>query len=231
MSKVVFYGLLALLSWVGLAQAEDKLHYNVISLQVSAEQEVANDLMQVWLTVQHEHKQAAQAAAQVNRDSQWALAQIAGFSEVKKHSLNYSSQPRYDERRVVAWTVRQQFRLESQQHEALAELVTTLQQKLQISRMAFVPSRDTRLAVENDLTTEVLQAFRAKAARVAEGLGQQGYEIVDIELGQQRPPLPRQRMEATALSSLMSSYADQTVAVDAGSSLLKVTAAGRIQLH
>ena len=223
--RILLIGLLSIAN----VQAEDKLHYNVVSFQVTAERQVDNDLMRVWLTVQHEHKQAAQAATKVNQDSQWALAQAKKVSSVKASTLNYATQPRYDDRRVIGWTVRQQVLLEGENFREVSELTTALQQKLQVSHMAFLPTTKTRQATENALTEEALKAFTEKAQRVTQSLGQEDYDIVDIQLGDRHQVRPVMRQKAEVMS--LSSYADSEIAVEAGTSTLKVTAAGRIQLR
>jgi predicted secreted protein len=219
--------LCAVLMTIGSAQAADKLHYNVISLQAIAEQDVENDLMQVGLSVEHQHKQSSQAAARVNQDSQWALETAKKFPSVKATTQNYSTQPRYDDRRVIGWVVRQQVFLESEDFEQLAELVTVLQKKLQVNRMSFSPTKATRLAAENALTTEALQAFQAKAEQITQALGQDKYEVVDIQLGGRPHVRPMMRQADMMSASVM----EKSVAVEAGTSTLQVTASGRIQLR
>jgi len=221
-------GLLSCLLMACTAHAGDKLHYNVISLQVTAEREVTNDLMMVSLTAQHEHKQSSQAASAVNLDTQWALDLVKKYPSVKASTRNYSTQPRYDDRRIVGWIVRQQVFLESEDFEQLAELSTSLQKKLQIDQMGFRPTRATRLAMENALTKEALKAFQAKADLIAEGLGQEEYEVVEINLGGGQRHYPVMRHKA---DMMMSARAESSVAVEAGTSKVQVTASGRIQLH
>jgi predicted secreted protein len=212
----------------GWVQAEGALHFNVVSLEVSVEQAVDNNVMQAWLTVRHEHKQAAQAANKVNLDMQWALAISKANKSLKARTEHYSTQPKYDGRNVVGWVVSQQLLLESENFEQLSQLVTELQKKLQLSRLAFTTTKSLRDATDANLTQQALQAFRNKAQLVSDSLGMEQYEIVDLQIAnnQQFRPVPRVRAEA-----ITASFSSKELAVEAGTSTLKVIATGRIQLR
>jgi predicted secreted protein len=212
-----------------LTQADDELHYKLVSFQVSVEREVANDQMQVSLKVEHEATSAKDAADRVNRDMQWALGIAKSYDSVRVSTRNYSTRPRYDKRHIIGWYASQQLFLEGESFEQVSELVTRLQEKLQVESMAFVPTAKTRKATEDELVVEALQAFTARAVIVTETMKAAAYEVVDIHVGSQGhyPPMARMRAGAAA----MEGFGVSDVAIDAGTSKVVVTANGRVQLR
>ncbi len=226
--KKILVSCLMFFAMMNPVSAEDALHYNVVSIQASAEGELPNDKMQVMLRVEHEAKQSAVAADAVNRDTQWALSEARSYQDVTVTTRNYQTQPRWDKRHIIGWRVSQQLYLETKNFEQATRLLAILQQKLQVSSMAFVPTAEVRRQREDELTIEALAAFRNKAQLVTQAMQQSSYELVDLEVGKQASTVPiRHRAEAAMFS--MDSV--EKVAVQAGTSQLTIHANGRIQLR
>ena len=96
------------------------------------------------------------------------------------------------ETRIVGWRAIQQLQLEGEDFGEVTALVTELQQKLQVRSMEFMPTRDTRKRVENELTTQALKAFAARAQLIAGAMGSSRYEVVELAVGSApRPYQPR----------------------------------------
>jgi len=213
------------------AGEERGLDYNLVRLQADAAREVPNDLMRVTLAVEHSGRDAATLPSLLNADMRWALDLARKRDRVKAASGTYTTQPEYAAGRIVGWRAVQVLELESEDFAEITALATHLQQKLQIRGMAFEPTRATRLRVENELTTEALQAFAARAELIAKTMGAARYEVVDIDVGAAPPIYPVQRSVGVMAMSADAGAPAPPVAVESGTATLRVTVSGRIQLR
>jgi len=166
---------------------------NLVTLSASAKEDVASDLLVIQLFVEHEAREQAAAANQVNADMSWALATAKAINAVKAQTLDYRTHPVYDEQRVTGWRVHQALRLESADHGALTNLLGTLQQKLAIESVAYQISDSVRSAVTERLTAEAIKRFMARARKIADAFGRGGYTLVNVNIdshGFTPPPMP-----------------------------------------
>lgn len=207
--------------------AEQVPTYNRISFSVSAAAEVDSDLLVVRLFTQHEARQQADAANKVNADMAWALAQAKAVSVVKAQTLDYRTNPVYNDRKIRAWQTRQSLRLESADNAALTRLLGQLQTRLAIESVGYEISPAVRRDVEQRLTAEAIEQFSARAGRIAQSFGRGGYRLVNLNInsqGGQRPPVA---FRGRAMS-MQAEVADPSIA--AGQQSIAVTLNGSIEL-
>ena len=218
---------LALICVSTSSYAEDSLDYNLVSIQTSVDKEVENDQMQVLLSVEHQAKQANGAASKVNADMQWALDLAKKYKGVRIATKNYTTHPRYNKQTIIAWQASQQLEIKGDKFEAISELVSHLQARLQVKSMGFSPKADTKKVVEDQLIVSAAEAFKRRAQIVTKALGFTSYEIVDLNLSTPGYPAPyaRQRVMMADESS------HQDIAMNSGTSKVVVSATGRIQLR
>ena len=211
------------------AEAEHGLDYNLVRLDAEAVAEVPNDQMRVLLAVEHDSRDAGALPALVNTDMRWALDIAKKHPKVRAETGEYNTRPEYASTRIVGWRAIQQLQLEGEDFGEVTALVTELQQKLQVRSMEFMPTRETRKRVENELTTEALKAFAARAQLIAGTMGSSRYEVVEVAVGAAPQPYqPRSRgMEMMA----MKADSAPPVAVEAGTATLTITVSGQIQLR
>jgi predicted secreted protein len=173
-----------------------------------------------------EDSDPAALADRINREMAWGLEQARAESRVKPRSGGYSTHPVHDEDgRIRRWRASQQLVLEGGDSAAMTALVGRLQARLQLVSFDFSVSEERRRKVQEELVSEALAAFRARAALVARGLGASGYALddVSVETGSPGYPMPRMRMEMAA--------ADMAPpAVEAGTSRVSVTVQGSVVL-
>lgn len=228
MKYIVATLLLLLCVALAPAHADDKsLNYNLVQLSAQAERDVPNDLGTVTLEVRHQARDARALPAAVNRDMGWALERAKKADGVRVETRQYTTRPQYESGRIVGWIASQELFLESKDFGALGELVTTLQEKLAVTGMQFRPSRDMSRSIEDELTTDALAAFRAKASLVAKALGAEDYEIVSLNVNDRGAPAPRR---AYAMMEMAAADAPP-VAMEGGSATLTVVVNGQIQLR
>jgi predicted secreted protein len=198
------------------------------TFQVEAVREVANDWATARMTVQAEGKQAAAVAAEVNTAMKSALDRARRADGIEVRSGGYSTQPVYDDGRVVRWRASQTLLLESGDTDALSSLIGTLQsESVMLSGIEFGVRRETRREVEDALISEALTRFRARAALVAEGLGAKDWSVAEVNVGAQNvapPPVYRHERALSMASAPAPSFA-------AGTSEIRVTASGTVRLE
>jgi len=219
--------ILGLTALTGAAHAEQPLTFNRIQLQAQASAQVENDLAVATLVAEAEAETAARSATQVNEAMSWALGEARQVVGVTASTEAYNTRPLYKDGRVQRWHSEQSLRLESSDANLLADLIGTLQGRLNIRGMAFTVSPQQRRQSENMLMERALTAFRERAEIVRQTLGATGYRLVRIDVNSGGGFNPAPRMVAR-----MGMEADMVPVpgVEAGSSEISVTASGEIEL-
>lgn len=214
-----------LLSFASPAAAEGN---PVLELAGHAEREVANDRMTVLLQAEARAPEARDAAERVNRRMQQALERAAEHEVVESRTVGYSTQAihdRDDRAQVVAWQVRQNLELISDDFDTLTDLVATLQQnELTVSQIRFSLNPETHRAHREEMITEAIEDWKQQARQMARGLGAthlrpSGLELVDDRYDRPQPMMAMRAMDEAAAPP----------ALEAGHSTLSVTVRGRAQ--
>jgi predicted secreted protein len=119
-------------------------------------------------------------------------------------------------------------RVESTDADVLSELITGLQEKLAIRQVGYEVSEALREATESVLIDEAIRAYQQRAQQVAKAFGHDDFRLVKVNInsGGMRPPVPYQ-----ARSMAMEAAAAAPVAIDAGTSTLKISVNGTIELQ
>jgi len=202
---------------------------NRVSFQVEARREVANDWATARFTIQAEGKDPAVVADSVNRQMKGALELAKHTPDVEMTSGAYTTQPIYDDGRVVRWRARQEVRAESGDVGRLSKLIGTLQaESVLLSGIAFSVKNETRVAVEEELIKEALSAFRTRASLIAEGLGAADWSLVSLSVGRSGGQPRMMRMHAE--SSRISKASAAPPVFEAGTSALRVQIDGNVEL-
>lgn len=202
---------------------------NRIDFQTEVNQVLPNDLMRATLSIELSDKNPGQLARALTQAMNESLAKGRSFNTVKLASGNQQSWPIYnDKQRLESWRGRAELTLESKDFKAAGELLSQLQDKLQLQGLNFVVSEESRLAAEKKLTTEAIAAFREKADTVRQAWGAKGYSLVQMNLGSSgggggypRPPMV-----------MMMKMADAAPAAEmaGGESRVSVSVSGSIEL-
>lgn len=227
MLRIIILSLCVLASAGAMATDADTPKRNLVSLSVSASEDVDSDLLVVHLAVTHEAVKQSQAANRVNEDMAWALTAARQVGAVKVQTLDYRTNPVYDDRRITAWRTQQSLRLESADRTALTDLLGTLQERLAIESVGYEVSAGVRQATEERLIDAAIQRFGSRAERVTRAFGRTRYSLVNANVsssGYQPPPMPYQG-RALAMKAEM---ADPSI--EAGQQTLSVTVDGTIEL-
>jgi predicted secreted protein len=128
-------------------------------------------------------------------------------------------------RTIESWRMRSEIVLESRDAAALSVAVGKLQGTLAVSNINFAPAPETRRKAEDDATLEAIEAFRAKADRIAATM-KKPYRIRQMSVngsGNFPQPMPMMRASAMAMDSA-------PMPVEAGESNVSVNISGQIEL-
>jgi predicted secreted protein len=223
---------LTIIGSAGVARADDHCAMcgpqHRARFQVESAREVENDWITAVAGITAEDADTAALANRINTEMAWALEQARAESKVKAKTSGYSTYPVHDDTgRIRRWRASQQLVLEGSDSAAMTALVGKLQARLQLESFDFSVSDERRRKVQEELVTEALTAFRARAALVAKGLGASSYALDDIsiETGPQYQPTRMRQEMAMAKSDMMA-----PPAVEGGTSRVVVTVQGSIVL-
>jgi len=202
--------------------------YNTVSLQADAQREVQNDLMNATLYVEVNDATAAGVASAVNRSVNEALRVARDHKGVRVRSGQNQTFPVYSKaNQLQGWRGRGEIRLESRDFEAVSALIGRLQADLQLAGVQFTVSPEARRTVENELITEAIAAFKARAEIVRTALAGRGYRLqaLNVTTGHNFPQ-PRFAVATAAMAAREAA----PPAFEAGISVVTVSAHGSIEL-
>ena len=189
----------------GQAKAADP-GYNSIDLQAEAHREVSNDTLSAVLFAELNEADASRLASALNRKVNEALEAAVEFKAVRVRSGNNQTYPVYDrQQRLTGWRGRAELRLESRDFQAAAALIGKLQAGMQLGQIQFSASPDLRRTAEDELITEAIRAFRARADIARTAMGGRAYKIRRITIntgGGFVPPRPMIARAAAAAEAV-----------------------------
>ena len=218
----------ALLTASSLSQAQTAdTPRNRVDFQSEVSQVMPNDLMRATLSIELSDRNPGQLARALTQAMNEGLAKGRGFSTVKLASGNQQSWPIYnDKQKLESWRGRAELTLESKDFKAAGELLSQLQDQLQLQGLNFVVSEETRLAAEKKLTTDAIAAFREKADAVRLAWGAKSYSLVQMNLGSSgggggypRPPMAMMMKMADAAPGAEMAGGESRVSVNVSGSI------------
>ena len=219
-----------LLLWCAGAQSQPaQERYNTIELQADAQREVANDTLTATLYAEASDASAAQVATTLNRALNEALRLAGDVKAVRARSGNNQTYPVYDRaQKLTGWRGRAEIRIESRDFQAAAALVGRLQASLQLASMQFSISTEARKAVENELVTEAIGAFRARADIVRQALAGKSYRLKRLAINTGGFVAPRPIMARALAAASAEVVAPQ---FEGGMSQVTVTVSGTVEIE
>lgn len=198
-----------------------------VELTADASRTAANDLAIATVFVEASDASPAVLSQRVNAAIGEALDLIRAYPSVKANSAGATTFPVYgkNDRKVEAWRMRADIRLETRDLAALSELLGKLQTKLALGGLMLQPSPETRRSVADLATTDAIRAFQARAKNVADTLGK-AYRIRHLTIMHGDRPGPiRPMMKSAAFDAESVPFP-----VEAGESELTVTINGIVEL-
>jgi len=157
--------------------------YNRVGFQVEVAREVANDQLAATMSVEIQDKQPSRVAQQINSVINDALKKASAFRSIKSGSGNQNTRPVYGKsNQIDAWRGHAEITLESRDFKAVSELIAQLQQNMQLVNMNFSVAPDTRALIENELISEAIRNFDARANVIRTAMGAASYKNVNLSI-------------------------------------------------
>jgi predicted secreted protein len=223
-----------LLSTASLTALAETPVYQRIDFSTEVARETVNDQLNATLSVELSDKDASRLAHQLNLITSDALKKASAFPQVKTSSGNQHTWPLYgstltSSSKLEGWRGRAEIRLESNDFKAASELISKLQEKLQLNGVQFSVAAETRRKLEDSLTAEAIESFRRRAASVQKAWGAKGYKLVQMSLGTAGGGSPHQPVMMRAAKMMDESVAAPEFA--GGETRLTVNVSGSIELQ
>ncbi|PRB84315.1 SIMPL domain-containing protein [Pseudomonas sp. MYb185] len=231
MRSFLILPLVASLAFAGQALAEP-LNYNQVSLRAEVQQAVNNDTLTVTLFTEEQDTDPAKLANRITATLNKGLETARQNSSVKVSSGNRYSQPVYDEKRqnIVAWRERGEIRLEGTDFAQVSSVTGELLGALSLESMQFSLSPSSRSQTEDGLIKQAIEAFRSRADIATQGLGGNGYRIVQLNLNTQFMQ-PRPYLRSNKVMAMAADMEMATPAVEGGEADVTVSADGVIEVQ
>ncbi len=173
-----------------------------LNLDASAWREVMQDRVVATLYAERESQEPAAGQSQVSQLLAPVLERLKKTSDVEVQSAGYRTDPVWQQSRIVGWRTRGALQLTGKPSESFNALLGELAATLNVQSVAYLLSREARLAVEQELIGQAVQAFHAKADAAARALGFRSYEVREVSIGGSGPigpePMPKTMMMARA---------------------------------
>ncbi len=226
---------LALLACIGqtTAYAENTpAERGMVNLQTEVSREVQNDEMRATLYTEQSNKNPTTLANQISQSINSAMTAAKRYPNVSVKSAGQNTYPIYDDKnRLTTWRSRSEIELKSTDFRAMSELMAQLQEQLQLGGVSFSVSTQQRKTVENELLTELTQAFKQRATILQTAWGSSGYELVNLTINtENQQHYPPAVMMARGSADMMMEPKVATQSVEAGNSRIQISANGTVQL-
>jgi predicted secreted protein len=235
--------IMAAVAWTCTAQAQPSAMgaataaTNVLSLSASASVEVTMDTLSVTLAATREGADASAVQSQLRQALEVALTEARRAARPQALEVQtgaFSLSPRYaaptarsTQPSITGWVGRAELMIEGRDLPAVAQLVARLS-TVSVARVSFGLSREAREQVEQETTRQAITRFRTQAEGYARQFGFSGYEIREVQVGLQEPPVMLAR--APMMRAAAAPAAEEALPVEAGKTTVSSTVSGSVRM-
>lgn len=230
----VAVGVAALVPLVAGAQTP-AARADVLNLSATASTEVARDLLSLTFSTTREGKEAGAVQNELKQALDAALAEarkVAKAGQVDVQAGNLSIYPRYGEvkagnrtqSQITGWQGSVELTVQGKDMEAISRLSGRIQ-TLSIARVSYGLSREAREKVEGDVVAQAIAGYKAKAASYAQHFGYRGFQIGEVSVNTEQPPMVA--MAQAARFKTMGA-ADEALPVESGKATVSVNVNGNV---
>lgn len=209
---------------------------DVLALSASATTEVARDLLQLRFSTTREGKEAAAVQNELKQALDAALAEarkIAKPGQVDLQAGNLSVYPRYGQVKpgtsgspqINGWQGSVELLVQGRDMEAISKLSGRIQ-SLAIANVSYGLSREAREKAENEVVSQAIASYKAKASVYAQQFGYAGYRIGEVSVNADQP-MPVM-MAAAPRFKAMAAAADEALPVESGKATVTVNVSGNV---
>lgn len=225
--KRALFLLTLLLSFPAWAAEPTKSSGTLIEFRVDVQKSVVNDLGRAIAFAEVSGADPTEVARKIKGAIADGLTIAKSQPGITVKSGDTHTYPIYgkNSRIIESWRMRSELILESRDAGALSTAIGKLQATLAVGNLQFSPAAETRRKAGDEATLEAIDAFRAKAERIAGVLGRL-YRIREMNVnsgGTTMPYLGRR-------SGAMMAAEQAPMPVEAGESSININVSGQIEL-
>jgi predicted secreted protein len=200
----------------------------ILSLTAEAVADVPQDVVRITLALEAENSDPAKLAQQLNSTAEAVQREAKTNNRLEVKTGGYSIYPTADKAgKISNWRGRIETVIESKDFAAAGEMAGRVGNRMPVSNLQFMLSREAREREEKRLTEAAIKAFQEKAATAAKAFGYGNFSVreVSVNSGQQFMPY------ATARSDVaMMSKSSAPVPVEGGKAQVTVSVSGAVQM-
>ncbi|OOF46135.1 SIMPL domain-containing protein [Rodentibacter trehalosifermentans] len=218
-----------------LAEQSLPTQANIVSFSTEVEKNIERDLLSVRLFYQTEGKNLSELNQTISERLNKAVNIVKGQSAVEIKGNFRNTTVRYDnEGKKNGWIARATLVLESQDFQALSNVMSALDDVLAVEDVNATLSSEKLMGVENELTQQAIEKFKNKATLIQNSLQMKNYRILDLDISSVNEPAPIRayaapRAAKMAMLSAESASADSAL-LENGKETVRVRANARIEL-
>lgn len=208
---------------------------NIVSFSTEVEKNIERDLLNVRLFYQVEGKNLSELNQTISERLNKAVSIVKEQSAVEIKGNFRNTTVRYDnEGKKNGWIARATLVLESQDFQALSNVVGSLDDVLAVEDVNATLSSEKLMGVENELTQQAIEKFKNKATLIQNSLQMKNYRILDLDISSVNEPAPIRAYAAPRAAKMAMLSAEAAGADNAfsenGKETVRVRANARIEL-
>ena len=205
---------------------------NVFQLSAQGSVEVRQDLLMLTLSADREGASAAQVQASLREALDAALAEVKKTAEPRQMDVQtgeFSVIPRYDRNnKINGWQGRASVLLQGRDFPRITAAAARAG-AMTVSHVDFSLSREQRAQAQTEAQKQAIEAFRARAAEITRAFGFASYTLREVSVGNENDEFRMLRAYAAAPESASLLGKKAAVAVEPGTSTVRVTVSGSVQ--
>lgn len=214
-----------------LALANDKMdRHNLISFEVSVQDNIANDEALAVMTKAVSAKNAKELANKINPIINQALTLAKAYPSVEVSTGSQHAYPEYSKGKIIGVTGSASLTLKSQDTEALSNLMAELQNSLLLERLDFSVSDELRDSTTQALRDKATQKFKQEAQAMVSAWGAKGYHLINAQMNTGGQNLYQPKYYTYDAVAVVEQASAPRQTLEAGNSTISYTINGTIQL-
>jgi predicted secreted protein len=236
-NSIIKSGLMVFFIQIGTAGAQEAggvpANMQRLTLSATAVAELPHDWLQIRLGSQREGSDAATVQRLLKSDVDAALNQLRPSAEVGQLQLTsgpLALHPRYGrDGKTNGWQGSAELVVEGRDISRISQSTGSVQNMV-IQGLQFSVSQHARANGEEQLQSQAIDRFRAKAQNAAKAFGFSGFQVVQVQLGSTDQGGSTNRPYLAMAAKAMS--ADQApIPVEPGRTQVQLTVSGTVQLR
>lgn len=203
---------------------------NKVSLAVSVNKEVENDVFKAVLSVSKETEDSNLSSSyeQVNQSVEKAFKITKKYKSIEVETRSNSTQPVYVRGKIEGWRINYSIELTSKKRTKLADLVGELQSFMKLDNMQFLVSDELRKRTEDQLITKAILEFNQRADIITRAQKKKLFTLLQMNINNSHQPV--QRYSAAPEQAYMSVKSVRPPPIKTGKQKITVSITGTIQL-